>query len=144
MYGLISWTLYSNFIASREIYKHVCHKNPWDVIYPETKAGWRSSCGVVVKLLACGVRGPGFDSWSRHYNFRDWLSSASKSRYGWKTCITKSEKQPTNQRRREILYISRILRNRGTNEITLTLHLFPLVLTPPPNLRHCLPLFAVA
>ena len=39
-------------------------------------------CGRVVKLLACGARGPGFDSPPRHLNFRDWLSPASKSRYG--------------------------------------------------------------
>ena len=40
-----------------------------------------SSVGRVVKLLACGARGPGFDSPPRHLNFRDWLSPASKSRY---------------------------------------------------------------
>ena len=40
-----------------------------------------SSYGVVVKLLAYGARGPGFDSKCRHYDFRDWLlvSPASKS-----------------------------------------------------------------
>ena len=42
----------------------------------------RSSGGRVLKLLACGARGPGFDSPPRHLNFRDWLSPASKSRYG--------------------------------------------------------------
>ena len=41
-----------------------------------------SSGGRVVKLLACGARGPEFDSPPRHLNFRDWLSPASKSRYG--------------------------------------------------------------
>ena len=45
------------------------------------KATW-SSGGVVVKLLACGARGPEFNSRSCHYNFRDWLSPASKSGYG--------------------------------------------------------------
>ena len=45
----------------------------------------RSSCGVVVKLLAWGARGPGFDFRSHRYNFWDWLSPASKSRYGWNT-----------------------------------------------------------
>ena len=44
-----------------------------------------SGGGRVVKLLACRARGPGFDSPSRHLNFRDWLSPASKSRYGWNT-----------------------------------------------------------
>ena len=27
-----------------------------------------SGCGVVVKLLTCGIRGPRFDPWSRHYD----------------------------------------------------------------------------
>ena len=43
----------------------------------------RSSSAVVVKLLACGARNPGFDSRSHRYDFRDWLSPASKLRYGW-------------------------------------------------------------
>ena len=43
---------------------------------------WGSGGGVVVKLLACGARGPGVDSRSRHLNFRDWLSPAYKSRCG--------------------------------------------------------------
>ena len=46
-----------------------------------------SSCGVVFKLLTCRARGPGFNSRSHRYNFRDWLSPTSNSRYGWK--ITK-------------------------------------------------------
>ena len=41
---------------------------------------FRSSGGVVVELLVCGARGPGFASRSRRYDFRDWLSPASKSR----------------------------------------------------------------
>ena len=49
---------------------------------PETD---RSIGGWVVKLLACGARGPGFNSPPRHLNFRDWLSHAFKSRYGWNT-----------------------------------------------------------
>ena len=52
-------------------------ENDLDMI---TNAG--SGGGRVVKLLACGARGPGFDSPPRHLNFRDWLSPASKSRYG--------------------------------------------------------------
>ena len=31
----------------------------------------------MVKLLACGARGLGFDSRYRRYDFRDWLSPAS-------------------------------------------------------------------
>ena len=44
-----------------------------------------SGGGRVVKLLACGARGLGFVSLPRQLNFRDWLSPASKSRYGWNT-----------------------------------------------------------
>ena len=40
----------------------------------------RSSGGVMVKILACRARGPGFNSRSRCYNFSGWLSPAS-SRY---------------------------------------------------------------
>ena len=36
--------------------------------------------GVVAKLLVCGERGPGFDSRSRRYDFRD-LLSCFKSRF---------------------------------------------------------------
>ena len=39
------------------------------------------SNGVEVTLLASG--GPGFDSRSRRYNFKNWLSPAFKSQYGW-------------------------------------------------------------
>ena len=46
-----------------------------------------SGGGRVVKLLACGARGPKFDSRPRHLNFRDWLSPASKLSYGWNTAI---------------------------------------------------------
>ena len=42
-----------------------------------------SGRGRVVKLFACEARGPEFYSQPRHLNFRDWLSPASKSRYGW-------------------------------------------------------------
>ena len=60
-----------------------------------------SSGGRVVKLLACGARGPGFDSRPRHLNFQRLVISASKSRYGWKiaksTLILKTTNQPTNQ-----------------------------------------------
>ena len=58
----------------------------------------RSSIDVVVKLLACGARDTGFDSRSRRYDFRDWLSKASKSWYDWKIAKARSLK------RRKILY----------------------------------------
>ena len=54
----------------------------------------------MVKLLACGARGPGFDSRPRHLIFRDWLSPASKSRYSWNiaksTLILKTTNQPSS------------------------------------------------
>ena len=57
-----------------------------------------SSVGRVVKLLACGARGPGFDSRPRLLNFQRLVISASKSRYGWKiaksTLIIKTTIQP--------------------------------------------------
>ena len=60
--------------------------------------GLRSSGGRVVKLLACGARGPGSTPGLATWIFRDWLSPASKSRYGWKiaksTLILKTTNQP--------------------------------------------------
>ena len=40
-----------------------------------------SSDGAVAKLLACGANGLAFDSRFSCYDFRDWLSPASKSQY---------------------------------------------------------------
>ena len=60
-------------------------------------ARYRSNGGVVVKLLACGARGPGFDSRSRCYDFRDWLSPASNTRYDWKIAKTTYILKTTNQ-----------------------------------------------
>ena len=59
---------------------------------------YRSGGGRVVKLLACGARVPGFDSPHRHLNFRDWLSPASKSLYGWNTAsvVNPQYNHPTN------------------------------------------------
>ena len=39
-------------------------------------------------------RGSGFDSQSCRYNFRDWLSPASKSQYIWNTAVRSSEVNP--------------------------------------------------
>ena len=51
----------------------------------------------MVKLLACGARGPGFDSRSRRYDFRDLLSPASSRDMAEKSLKRrKSSKQPTN------------------------------------------------
>ena len=50
------------------------------------------------KLFACEARGPGFDSRSRYYGFRDWLSPApSRDMAGRSQKRRKSSKQPTNQ-----------------------------------------------
>ena len=64
----------------------------------------KSSGRVVVKLLACGARGPGFDSRSRHYDFRDLFSPVQdtiwlKDRWSWEitkaTSILKRTNHPT-------------------------------------------------
>ena len=41
-----------------------------------------SSCGEVVKLLACEARNMASDSRSHRYDFIDWLSPVSESLYG--------------------------------------------------------------
>ena len=78
---------------------------PWDLFIskpvPLISYQYWSRGGVMVKLLACGARGPGLDSRSHRYDFRDWLSYASKSRYGWNAAkatqvIKTTNQQPTN------------------------------------------------
>ena len=57
----------------------------------------RNSGGVVVKLVACGARGPGFDFRPRRYNFRDWyllLPSRNMAERSLKR--RKSSNKPTN------------------------------------------------
>ena len=66
----------------------------------------RSSGGVVVKPLACGARGPGFDSRSRRYDFRDWLSPASMSWYGWNTAEATLIFNTTNQPIKKLFFDS--------------------------------------
>ena len=70
-----AYTLYINYSATIFyniifIYMHPSH--------PSSFSPDRSSGGVVVTLLDCGARGPWFDSRSRRYDFRDWLSPISK------------------------------------------------------------------
>ena len=81
-----------------------------------------SSGGRVVKLLACGARGPGFDSPPRHLNFRDWLSPASKSRYGWKiakaTLILNKTKPNQNQEHGTSEHYQKILSTVGFEPAT--------------------------
>ena len=51
---------------------------------------------MVVKLLACRARDPGFDSRSRRYDFRDWLSPAPSRDIAERLLKRhKSSKQPT-------------------------------------------------
>ena len=53
---------------------------------------------LAVKLFAYGVGGSGFDSRSRRFDFRDWLSTASgRDMYEISLKRRKSSKQPTNQ-----------------------------------------------
>ena len=60
---------------------------------------YRSSGGVVVKLLACEERGPGFDSRSRNYDFRDLFSPAPRRDMPERSLKRrKSSNQPTNTR----------------------------------------------
>ena len=88
-------------LSARELYiwERFMHKLASDVKTP-IPPPMRSSGGLVVKLLACGARGPGFDSRCRRYDFRDWLSHVSKvpsrdmTEISLKRC--KSPKQPTN------------------------------------------------
>ena len=53
-----------------------------------------SGGGGVVKILACRAQGPGFDSRSRHFDFRDWVSPASKLQCDGK--IVKATLNPQN------------------------------------------------
>ena len=55
-----------------------------------------SSVGEVVKLFGCGARGPGFDSRSRHYDFRDLFLLPSHDMAERSLKRRKSSKQPTN------------------------------------------------
>ena len=57
-----------------------------------------SGDGRVVKLLACGAKGPGFDSRSRRLKFRDWLSPASGSDVAEIKRPNPQYNQPTNQK----------------------------------------------
>ena len=91
--GLSSICWYMNLIAIQEyehpIYFAFMSKHP--TLTPVIVG---SSNGVVIKLLACWARVLGFDSRSHPYDFRDWLSPASKLRnisLKWH----KSSKQPT-------------------------------------------------
>ena len=63
----------------------------------------RSSGGVVVKLLACGARGPGFHSRSHRYDFTKWSFPASKSRYSWKIAKATLILKTTNQQPKKII-----------------------------------------
>ena len=61
---------------------------------------WGSSRGQVVKLLACGARGPGFDSPPRHLNFQRLVISCFQVaiwlKYRWSD-VNPQYNQPTNQ-----------------------------------------------
>ena len=66
----------------------------------------------MVKFLACGARVPGFDSRSRHLDFRDWVSPASKSQYDYKNVLKRDanpQNNPTSRdyvRQLRLIYIS--------------------------------------
>ena len=85
-----------------------------------------SSSGVVVKFLACRASGPGFDSRSRTYNFRDWLSAASKSRYGWN--IAEDVNPQHNQPNDQSSLCSKVKVWHGQSDKTTLVWLYPLTL----------------
>ena len=62
-----------------------------------------SSGGRVVKLLACGARGPGFDSRSRHLNFQRLVMLPSRDMAERSLNRHLSSKQPTNQPQSKML-----------------------------------------
>ena len=68
-----------------------------DIYYFQFCVFWICSGGRVVKLLACGARGPGSIPGLATWIFRDWLSPASKSRYGWKIAKSTLILKTTNQ-----------------------------------------------
>ena len=96
-HGVLFYRLYSilwvhhEFFILRAMYVNFGNRN-WYV----RNRQWESS-KVDTKLLACGARGPEFDSPPRHLNFRDWLSPASKSQYGWNTAKATKILNTTNQ-----------------------------------------------
>ena len=64
-------------------------------VFQSPKKIWNSG-GVVVKLLACGARGLGFECRSRRYDFKDWLSPAPSRDMAERSLKRrKSSKQPT-------------------------------------------------
>ena len=64
------------------------------ILFTDCTAHPGSSSGVVVlKILACGTRSPGFDSWSHRYDFRDLLPSRDMAEVPLKQ--RKSSVQPT-------------------------------------------------
>ena len=75
----------------------------------------RSSGSVVVKLLDCRSKRPWFDSRSRRYDFRDWLSPAS-SRDTTEIPLKrrKSSKQPTNSNHKTNIETDQGLTTMGT------------------------------
>ena len=72
---------FSSCAEKREGSRENCRKVPraLRILYVVPMSSFGSSGGVVVKLLACGARGTRFDSRSRRYDFRAWLSPTSKS-----------------------------------------------------------------
>ena len=76
--------------------KYICKKiNMKYTIYTDWSSGGR-----VVKLLACGARGPGFDSRPRHSNFQRLVISCFQVKIWLKDRsidINPQNNQPTNQ-----------------------------------------------
>ena len=73
-------------------------------------------------LLACGARGLRFYSRSRRYDFRDWLSPASKSR--WNTAKVTYILKTTSQPKEHLVFIITIT-PRNSSSVTISFMLLP-------------------
>ena len=63
--------------------KGVCGALGGEICYCRMKQRYvGAAVAEFLKLLACGARGPGFDSRPRHLNFQRLVISSFKSRYG--------------------------------------------------------------
>ena len=129
--GMVYWTHeIKNHKHPHNVIKLPSHPSVQPSLYPffflklltHIKQGlqkyYRSSRGVVHKLLAVGARGSGFDYWCHRYDFRDWSSPASRSRYGCRSggmdnfiFTTKAISISTSQKSRSIEVIFHLRRS---------------------------------
>ena len=94
-----------------------------------------SSDGRVVKLLACGARGPGFDSRPRHLNFQRFVISCFKSDMAERSInhVNPQNNQPTNS----IAPLDVVLKNDPLVPCTVLASAFLLFEANLPTLLSC-------